>query len=172
MMIILRLILILSFLNGVMTPFSKLGFNLISLFAAIINVVVVILIWKGLQHVTSNHEKPTDSIKTKGLRWLVLVYFSLTTQKIGVIIAFLVRFIVDGQIAHAIGRGQSWARHITQSGFYSEVFIILVPLLVSLPMNYALSKLFKFNKPFVSAAIIFVLWEVLMHIPTILGFMK
>lgn len=166
---LLRFFLILAFISGVTTPLSKLGASPVALIGIIVNIALVVLAWKGLNYTLNNTEEQNSSRKAQIIRWLMLLYFSIVAVEIGVLVAFISRFFVDSAVVNGVEAGQEWAIFASKTGFYGELSIIIFPLLVSLPILYFIGKTIGFSKPIIPAVTVFIFWQVLMHLPKLLG---
>lgn len=156
----LKLFLILSFINGLTATFTKLNNNpLLIITALLLNILVFIGLWKTLTLVINNPEEQTNNKWIQLLRWILLFVFSIIAVELGLLIIFLFRFVIDrayhdgNQLVISIIRGLG--------PLYPKMLILLGVLLSFPPLNLV-SKAIKFSQPLLSAAIMVIIWSILM----------
>lgn len=155
---LIKFILALQFGLGVIWligNFNKIP--LASLIVFLLNLILVFLLWLGIDFVGKNPEDQTTKKKINFLRWFLLFYFSIFPEELGIVISFSLRFIADSWLANNYHTAGFIIKFLMEILIKASTF--LGPLL-AIPLLYLISKAFKFKNPKKVTAIVTFLWIV------------
>ena len=123
---------------------------LVLLLVLLINAVIFVLFWKGTEYISNIPQSNTSSLKTNILRWFLAFFFSIFGVEIGVVFAFIIRFIID-------------VIFMTQRGFYiPSTFYTFLSVVFGIPVLYVFARELKFLKPLKPSIFYALFWFILM----------
>lgn len=168
MLKVLRAFLILSYVGGLLSAIvnlNKIPLLLILLF--LLYTLLFICFWKGTTLVTNNPEEQTVNKWIAVVRWILLFIFSVVPVELGIIVSFLLRFLLD----QAYVEENLLVINIIKGlgPFYSKILMLFGLSASFLPL-LLISNSLKFTKPIYATIITIVFWAILIFgIGSLLG---
>lgn len=117
---------------------------------------IFLIVWRGKVYFLKYPEYVNASLVVKLSRWVLLLLCSIYTTAISIVVAFVIRYWLDVNISSNNGNPLLAFRNI-----FINTHTFVFPLLISAPLIYLISKLFKFSKPIIPTIIVFIFWQVL-----------
>ncbi|MCL4417811.1 MAG: hypothetical protein M1365_14165, partial [Actinobacteria bacterium] len=96
MSLVLKIISLFVFLGWIINSLVKFSSQpVISAVSIVLNAVIFIGIWKGLSYTISHPENSSLDRKSKIIRWLIAIFFSIYVMQISIVLSFILLFLFN-----------------------------------------------------------------------------